>query len=72
MNLERVLEAVIYQEEMHWNQQFVAWNGHRNAGQDDNDDKPREGLGYKRSVNSRKASGMACIGRNSSHQKALL
>ena len=42
------------------------------AGQADHANKPRGVLGYKRSVNGRKASSMACVGRNSWHQKPLL
>ena len=32
MHLKRVLEAVGYQEIIHWNQQFRSWNGQRNCG----------------------------------------
>ena len=42
------------------------------AGQADNANKPRRGIGYKRSGNGRKASCMDCVVRNSWHQKPPL
>ena len=42
------------------------------VGQADNSGKPRGGLGYKISINCRKDSGMASVGRNSWHKKPPL
>ena len=46
MHLERLLEAIGYQEMMHWNRQFTGQAGHA--------DKTTGGLEYKRSGNGRK------------------
>ena len=44
----------------------------KSAGQADNANKLRGGLRYKLSINGRKASGMACVGRNIWHRKTLI